>query len=108
MQSLHSMKYFLSLTTLFLPLAVHAAPITDFKSFVGVIVDLINLLIIAIFALTFVVIVWAIIQTWIIGGGDEAQVAKGKKIITTSVVVLVIMSGIWAIIALLREGFFGI
>lgn len=108
MQSLRNMKYLLTLTTFFFPFAVHAAPITDFKSFVGVIVDLINLLIIAIFALTFVVIVWAIIQTWIIGGGEAAQVEKGKKIITTSVLVLVVMSGIWAIIALLREGFFGI
>jgi len=92
------------------PMLTSAAVATpkSFGSLVDLFLSIINLLITFIFALTFIVLVWAIIRTWVIGGAEEAQVEKGKKIITTGVLVLVVMVGIWGIIALLRGGIFGI
>jgi len=81
---------------------------TDFKSFVDIILDINQTLVYLIFALTFVVLAWAVINTWILNAGDEAEVEKGKKIVTIGVVVLVIMSGIWGILSLLRSGIFGL
>ena len=101
-------KYFLAILLL-LPIFAFAqgAP-TTFSSFVGTITGLIQTLIVVIFALTFLVIIWTVVKTWILSGGDETEVEKGKYTVTSGVVVLVIMSGIWGILALLRRGIFGL
>lgn len=81
---------------------------TSFKGLVDFAIGFIDILVLLIFALTFLVLVWSIIRTWIIGGAEPAEIEKGKKIITTGVIVLVVMSGIWGIIAFLRMSIFGI
>ena len=83
-------------------------PPEDFKSLVGIFTGLIDLLIVLIFAITILVLIWAIVNTWIFNAGNEEEVKKGKKIVTIGIIVLVIMSGIWGILALLRSSIFGI
>lgn len=80
----------------------------NFGDFVTVVTDLIQLLVIGIFSLTFLVLVWTITKTWIISGGDQMEIEKGKHTVTVGVIVLVIMSGIWGILALLRQSVFGL
>ena len=104
------MQYIITVALLTLPalsLAAVTAP-KNFKDFVNIIVDLNQTLVSLIFALTFIVLAWTIVNTWIIKGGDEAEVEKGKKVITIGIIVLIIMSGIWGILALLRAGLFGL
>lgn len=79
-----------------------------FAGFVGVILDLIQTLVAGIFALTLVVLIWGIVQAWILHGGDTTKIAEGRKIVTVGVIVLVIMSGLWGIVAILRSGLFSI
>ncbi len=79
----------------------------DFKGFVGLLTDIINLLVYVIFALTFMAFMWGIIKTWVISGGDTESVEKGKQIMFVSVVVFTIMSTVWGILYLLKGSIFG-
>ena len=60
-----------------------------------------------IFALTFIVFIWGIMKAWILNAGDESEIEKGKKLALWGVIVLAVMSGIWGILALLQNSFFG-
>ena len=97
-----------SLAAIF-PAIVHGAvrPPNNFRELVGIVTDIIGTLIILVFALTFIAFMWGIIKGWIIGGGDTEGVDEGKKVILTGIIVLVIMSSIWGILALLKTSFFG-
>ena len=99
----------LSLVTL-LPLSVFASnvtPPTDFRSFLGILNGIINILIPIIFALTFLTIAWGVIKAWIIGDASSENVEKGKQMVFVGVIALVVMSAIWGILRLLQQGIFG-
>lgn len=87
--------------------AVTVTAPTDLKSLLANFTGIINLLIPFIFALTFLTISWGVIKAWIMGDATEDDVEKGKKVAFIGVIVLVVMSGIWGILALLQEGIFG-
>jgi hypothetical protein len=100
------MRYLLPILLL-LPSVVHGQQPTDFKGLVGILLDIISSIIPLIFALTLVVLIWGIVKTWILNAGNEAEVEKGKQLVVIGIVSLVIMSGIWGILAILRQSFFG-
>lgn len=101
------MRTLLTLSLFFLPLATHAAP-ENFKELVGLFTGLIGLLIPLLFALALLVFLWGLAKAWIWGGGDEAGVEKGKQIALAGVIGLVVMSGVWGIVALLSRGILGV
>ncbi len=78
----------------------------DFQGLVGIITNIISTLILLVFALTFLTLMWGIIKSWIIGGGDTEAVESGKKIVLTGIIALVIMSSIWGILYLLQSSLF--
>ncbi|MFT7507453.1 MAG: hypothetical protein ACI92I_000603 [Acidimicrobiales bacterium] len=78
----------------------------NFADLVAKFIEIISLIVPIIFALTFVVLAWGIIKAWIINGGDENSVEEGKKIALAGVIALVIMFGIWGILAVLRNSLF--
>lgn len=80
---------------------------TDFKSLVNLIIDFIELLIVLIFALTFVVFMWGIIKEWIIGGSDEEGVKNGKNLVMAGIIAFVVMSSVWGIVYLFQSSLFG-
>ncbi len=86
-------------------LAAVSAP-RDFKGLVAIVTNLISTLIVFIFALTFLVFMWGVIKSWIIGGGDTEGVESGKKVVVTGIIALVVMSSIWGILYLLQTSFF--
>ena len=101
------MKYLLPVVLL-LPVIAHAQQPRNFNELVNIFLSIINnALIPAVFTLTFFVIIWGIVKTWIMSPGDEAEREKGKQLVFAGIIALVIMSGIWGIVALLRFGFFG-
>ena len=81
--------------------------INDFNSLVNYLIEIINLIIPIIFGLIVLVIVWRLIEAWVIGGGDTTKVEVGKQTAITGVIVLVILSAIWGILNLLRSSLFG-
>ena len=51
----------------------------NFSDLVNAFIGIIMLLIPLIFALTMLLIVWRVIDAWIINGGDESKVEEGKN-----------------------------
>lgn len=82
-------------------------PICDFSSLVIYVTEIISLLVPIIFGLILVVLIWRLIDAWIINAGDESKRREGRQTALIGVVVLVILSGIWGILSLLRSSFFG-
>ncbi len=80
----------------------------NFGELVDVFTGIIDLLIPLIFAVTLVVVIWKVIDVWVIHTGDETKVKEGKQIVLVAVIGLVIMSGIWGIISILKTSIFGL
>jgi hypothetical protein len=80
---------------------------TTFSGFVDLVLNLIGIIIPAFFALVFVVIVWKIIDAWVVHGGEVEKRQEGRQLVLIGVVVFVLMMVTWGIVALLRNTFFG-
>jgi hypothetical protein len=80
----------------------------NFEELVGQFIDILSLVIPLIFGLALLVIVWKVIDTWIISGGDAKKIEEGKNYAVVGIIVLVVMSGIWGILRILRSSLFGI
>lgn len=79
----------------------------SFAELVRTLLDFISLLIPLIFAATFLVIAWRLIDAWILHGGDSEKVKEGKSTALIGIIALVIMSAIWGIVAVLRSSLLG-
>lgn len=75
----------------------------NFSDVVAGLLDIISLIIPLIFTITLLVIIWKVIDAWILNAGDETKVREGKQVALIGVIALVIMSGVWGIVALLRS-----
>lgn len=78
----------------------------NFGELVGKFLNIINLLIPFLFGLALVVLFLGIINAWVLGVGDETKVEKGKKIALAGIIGLVVMAGVWGIVALVRSSVF--
>lgn len=99
----------LSLTALAFsaPLLVQAQTPTTFAGLVGIFLDIISILVLIIFGLTLIVFLWGLVRGWILGGGDETSIEKGKQTALWGVIGLVVMGALWGIVALIKGGIFG-
>ena len=95
------------LLTLSLPVTALAVDKNDnFATLVDEIISLLQVVIPFIFSVALLVIIWKIIDTWIINAGDTTKLAAGRQFVLYAVLILVVMSGIWGILALLRSSLF--
>jgi hypothetical protein len=78
----------------------------NFSDLVNWLIGIIGLLVQFVFALTLLVIVWKVIDAWIINGGDDHKVEEGKQIIFAGIIALVVMSGVWGILQILQSSLF--
>ena len=78
----------------------------SFSELVAHVIEFITLLIPLVFAGTFLIIMWKVIDAWIIHGGDESKIEDGKNTIIVGIIALVVMSGIWGILSILQSSFF--
>ena len=79
---------------------------SNFQELVGVFLTIINRLIPIIFTLTFTAVVFFVIKDWILIG-SEASIESGKKRLLIGIIALVVMSGVWGIVALLKASLLG-
>lgn len=100
-------KYLFSLFFL-IPTIVSAATPTDFKGVVNFILGYITLLVQLIFGITFIVIMWGVVNAWIINAGNAEKREAGQMIALWGVIGLAVMAGVWGLVALLRTSVFGI
>ena len=89
---------------LLMPLGARAQTFADL---VGTFTSILNSFIPLIFGITFLVIVYGVIQAWVVNGGDPEKIKSGRNIALAGVIGLVVMSSVWGIVALLRDGLFG-
>lgn len=66
-------------------------------------IGLISSVIPLIFGLTLAVIVWKVIDAWVLNAADDAKISEGKKTVLIGLIVLVVMTGIWGILAVLQS-----
>ena len=79
---------------------------TTYSGLIAMIIDFINVLIPAMFALLFLFFIWKMIDSWILHAGDPAKVQEGKMFAVTAILVLVVAISVWGIVALIRTSFF--
>lgn len=77
-----------------------------FETLVRHFIDIISVLVFVIFALTLVVMLWKIIDAWILRGGDPTAIEEGKKTALVGIIVLVLMVSVWGIVAFLQAIFY--
>ena len=94
------------LAILLAPAIAHGAAPTDFRGLVGVFLGIINLIIPLLFGLALLVFLWGVANAWIFSAGDEAKISKGKQIALAGVIGLVVMSGVWGIVALVADSLY--
>ncbi len=78
---------------------------TSFAGLVEMLIGFIGMLVPVLFALTILFLSWSLIKAWVINGGDEGSVEEGKQIAIAGVVALVVMIGVWGIVAILQSSF---
>ena len=79
-----------------------SAPST-FAELVSFFIGLINMLIPLLFGITFLFIVWKIVDAWIIHADDETKRNEGKTIAFVGVLVMFVMVTIWGILSFLQN-----
>ncbi len=90
------------------PLMVFAAPgdLNGIRDFVNNIVSFMNgTLVPLIFAIAFLVFLWGMFKTFILGGSDEEKQAEGKSLMMYAIAGFVIMVSLWGIVNLVARGF---
>lgn len=78
----------------------------DFRDVVDLLLELINGAIPIVFALALLVFMWKLVDAWIINGGDPGSIEAGKQTLVVGIVVFVVMTSLWGIVALLRTSLF--
>ncbi len=76
---------------------------TSFADLVSMLIGFIGMLVPVLFALTVLFLSWSLIKAWVINGGDEGSVEEGKQVAIAGVVALVVMVGVWGIVAILQS-----
>ncbi len=91
------------LSLLFAP-AMASAQITDFKSFIDIILGILALLVPIIFTLALLYFFWGVAQ-FILSAGDTTKHEEGKTMMTWGIVALFVMFSVWGIIKMLLNTF---
>ena len=90
---------------LFLPtFAFAVGEFTEAKDLVDGLTKFMNeTLIPAIFALGFLVFIWGMYKTFILGGSDEEKQSEGRQLMMYTVIGFVVMISLWGIVNLLAS-----
>ncbi len=78
----------------------------NFSDVVNKLLGIIDLIVPLLFGLTLLYIIWGVVDAWIIHGGDEGRVEEGKNTLIVGIIALVVMSGIWGILSILKSSLF--
>jgi len=64
-----------------------------------------NILIPFVFAIAFLVFIWGMFKTFILGGSDEDKQKEGKHLMMYAIAGFVIMISLWGIVNIVAQGF---
>lgn len=77
----------------------------NFSDLVESFLEIINLTIPVIFALTLAVVIWKVSQAWIISR-DPNSIQAGKYTLLVAVIALTVMASIWGLVRVLQNSIF--
>jgi hypothetical protein len=89
------------------PMIAFGAPgdLSGIKTFIDNIVAFMNgTLVPLIFAIAFLVFLWGVFKTFILGGGDAEKQEQGKSLMMYAIAGFVIMVSLWGIVNLIANG----
>lgn len=91
----------------FTPLfALAAGELTEVSVFLKNIIAFMNgTLVPLIFAIAFLVFLWGMFKTFILGGSDEGKQEEGKHLMMYAIAGFVVMVSLWGIVNLVARGF---
>jgi len=91
----------------FAPLfALAAGELTQVSVFLKNIIAFMNgTLVPGIFAIAFLVFIWGMFKTFILGGSDEDKQEEGKHLMMYAIAGFVVMVSLWGIVNLVAQGF---
>ena len=92
---------------LFLPsLALAAGELTGVTAFIRNIIDFMNnTLVPFVFAVAFLVFLWGMFNTFILGGHEEDKQKEGRQLMMYAIAGFVVMVSLWGIVNLVARGF---
>jgi hypothetical protein len=82
-------------------------PPSTFSELLNFFIGIINQLIPLLIGLTFLFIVWKLVDAWIIHADDETKRSDGKMIAFIGVIVVFVMFSIWGILSFLQASLVG-
>jgi hypothetical protein len=84
--------------------AADPANLNSVKYVIGNITNFMNSVLIPfVFALAFMVFIWGMFKTFILGGSDEGKQEQGKSLMMYSIVGFVLMVSLWGIVNLFAD-----
>ena len=83
----------------------HTNRSTTFADLVDILLAVINALIPLVFGLAVIVIIWKLIDHWIIHGGNAESTKAGGVVLITGIIVLALLVSVWGIVYFLRSTF---
>lgn len=78
-----------------------------YSGLVSQLIEIMNLLILLLFAVVMTYFVWKLVDSWVIHGGDQSKREEGKQYLWAAIIALVLMISAWGVVALLRTSLFG-
>ncbi len=95
-----------ALLPLFAFAQTNAGNLSGVTTFIRNIINFMNgTLVPLIFAIAFLVFLWGMFKTFILGGSDEDKQKEGKQLMMYSIAGFVIMVSLWGIVNLVAQGF---
>jgi hypothetical protein len=80
---------------------------STFSMFVSRLLTIVDALMVMIIALIVVLFMWRLISAWILHGGDEKEVERGKQSFLVGIIVLVCVIGLWGLVIIVENTLFG-
>lgn len=78
----------------------------SFKEVVQNILDLINVLVPLVIAITFAVVMWKVIDAWVIHSDDPGKRSDGQMAVIVGVVAVVVMLLVWGLVDIVASSVF--
>ncbi len=94
--------------SLFAPMLALASDFSEISTFFQSLTNLMSTVLVpAVFAFAVLMFLWGVVNTFILGGGDEEKQKKGKQLMLYSIAGFVLMVSLWGIVNVFSN-FFGV
>ena len=77
------------------------ADLSWFQSIINGVNTLVNTAVPVVFGLAFLMFLWGMFTTFILGGGDEEKQKKGRQLMVYAIIGFVVMLAVWGIVNLI-------